>query len=258
MNSSIVNILTAAMSPRNARVMLRKLKKRLEKDESIEALVWATREATKLEDFCNERSPKLWKESQCVIKNLNDSSDKILKSIPFNLGGGGALDLLYFLTRYSKPKIVLETGVAAGHSSKTILTAIQKNGEGHLYSSDFPYFRLKSPEKFIGVLVDDTFKSRWTLDIRGDEFAIPDFCKKLCSIDLFHYDSDKSYSGRFFVWDMIKPLLSDGSFIVFDDIQNNLAFRNLLKKEEFKNFWVFEHQKKFVGMTQFKKLTSAN
>ena len=69
------------------RVMLRKLKKRLEKDESIEALVWATREATKLEDFCNERSPKLWKESQCVTKNLNDSSDKILKSIPFNLGG---------------------------------------------------------------------------------------------------------------------------------------------------------------------------
>ena len=83
------------------------------------------------------------RKSKCN-KNLNDSSDKILQSIPFNLGGGGALDLLYFLTRYSKPKIVLETGVVAGHSSKTILTAIGKNGEGHLYSSDFPYFRLKS------------------------------------------------------------------------------------------------------------------
>ena len=108
------------------------------------------------------------------------------------------------------------------------------------------------------MLVDDTLKSQWTLDIRGDEFAIPDFCKKLCSIELFHYDSDKSYSGRSFVWDLIKPLLSDGSFIVFDDIQNNLAFRDLLEKEGFKNFWVFEHQRKFVGVTQFQKIISAD
>jgi hypothetical protein len=35
----------------------------------------------------------------------------------------------------------------AGFSSSAILTALKENGEGILYSSDFPYFRIKNPEK---------------------------------------------------------------------------------------------------------------
>ena len=56
-----------------------------------------------------------------------------------SLGGGGNFILLYFLTRKFN-KVVVETGVAAGWSSLAILGAFEKNGEGKLYSSDFPYF----------------------------------------------------------------------------------------------------------------------
>ena len=41
-------------------------------------------------------------------------------------------------------------------------------------------------------------KIDWFLDIRGDDIAVPEIFKRIGdnNIDLFHYDSDKSYSGR--------------------------------------------------------------
>ena len=76
-----------------------------------------------------------------------------------------------------------------------------KNNAGYLYSSDFPYFRLAHPERYIGLLVQgNSLKIRWDLDIRGDSVALPEIADNLnhTAIDLFHYDSDKSYSGRDF------------------------------------------------------------
>ena len=45
---------------------------------------------------------------------------------------------------------------------------------------------------------NESNKDNWFLDIRGDDVALPEIVKKLDNntIDLFHYDSDKSYSGR--------------------------------------------------------------
>ena len=57
--------------------------------------------------------------------------------------------------------------------SLAILRALEKNGNGHLYSSDFPYFRLENPEKYIGYLAkNENNKNNWFLDIRGDDKAL--------------------------------------------------------------------------------------
>ena len=45
---------------------------------------------------------------------------------------------LYFIVRCAKPAFMIETGVAHGVSSWTILNAIHKNGYGKLYSIDLP------------------------------------------------------------------------------------------------------------------------
>ena len=78
-----------------------------------------------------------------------------MENIQYNLGGGADYPLLYFLTRYLNPENVLETGVAAGFSSYAILSALQKNRKGTLYSSDFPYLRIKNPERYIGIVVEN-------------------------------------------------------------------------------------------------------
>ena len=47
----------------------------------------------------------------------------ILKDLKVNIGGRAAYSLFYFLTRYLKTENVIETGVAGGFSSNSILTA---------------------------------------------------------------------------------------------------------------------------------------
>ena len=154
-----------------------------------------------------------------------------------------------------KPKTVVETGVAAGFSSYSILEALSRNGGGKLFSSDFPYFRVKNPEKFIGYVVPDSLRTNWSLDIRGDEFAIPAICKNVDTIDMFHYDSDKSYSGRLFAIQQIQKKLSSNSIVLIDDIQDNLFFKNLMDYLRCE-YQVFEFEGKYVG--QFKGLYLSN
>ena len=92
---------------------------------------------------------------------------------------------------------------------------------------------MKNPEKYIGILVKDKkLKTRWHLDINGDEISLPKIKALLGSekIDLFHYDSDKSYSGRNFALSALKDKFKSNCIIIFDDIQDNLHFKDLVKK----------------------------
>ena len=151
---------------------------------------------------------------------------------------------------------VVETGVAAGWSSLAILRALKKNGKGFLYSSDFPYFRLKNPEKYIGYLAkDESNKDNWFLDIRGDDIALPEIVKKLDNntIDLFHYDSDKSYSGRVNALRILSSKINSKTIIIFDDIQNNLHFKEFVEKSS-NDFSVYEFKGKFIGITGLNNL----
>mgnify|MGYP007000273262 len=65
-----------------------------------------------------------------------------------------------------------------------------------LYSSDFPYFRIKDPEKYIGIVVEKSLRKNWNLFIEGDENNLPKILKTAKKIDILSYDSDKTYSGR--------------------------------------------------------------
>ena len=246
-----VNILRNIIKKNNLVVIFNKIIKRFEKNTSLEAKSWANSHVKMTTDeFLKKIDAKLYNESITVINEIVLQSKKKLDSINVSLGGGGNYLLLYFLIRKYRPKIILETGVAAGWSTLAILKAINKNKLGKLYSSDFPYFRIKNPEKFIGFLArDEKNLSEWSLDIRGDEIALPFFTSKFKdnSIDLFHYDSDKSYSGRKKAMKILEKKLSKNSIIIFDDIQNNLHFKNFVNKNNLK-FRIFEFQSKFIGL----------
>ena len=89
----------------------------------------------------------------------------------------------------------------------------------------------------------------WVLDIRGDDIALSEFAKKLAdfSIDLFHYDSDKSYSGRVKALQIMKNKFSENAIIIFDDIQDNLHFRDFVTDKNV-NFTVLKFERKYVGI----------
>ncbi len=203
-----------------------------------------------ISDFCISKDKSLWEEAKKFGIKLNKEGNTKLKDIKLPLGGGGAYELLYFITRLTKPNVIVETGVAAGFSSQAFLEAIDKNKKGKLFSSDFPYFKEENPEKYIGLLVDERYKINWDLFIEGDLNFIKVLSNKLKgkSIDLFHYDSDKSYRSRENTFQVIKKYLNKNCIIIFDDIQDNLHFNNLLLNYEKNNIKVFKFNGKYIGM----------
>ena len=247
----MINILRNALKKGFFLVMVKKLLERTDKDKLIQATKWAeSKVKLSTAEFCQHIDKKLYEEILREVAIIKRDAEARLLSIKFSLGGGGNYFLLYFLVRKFCPKIIVETGVAAGWSSLSILRALHKNRVGKLFSSDFPYFRIKNPEQFIGIVAqNEPNLEHWVLDIRGDDIALPEFAKKLAdfSIDLFHYDSDKSYSGRAKALQVMKNKFSENTIIIFDDIQDNLHFRDFVTDRNV-NFTVLKFEGKYVGI----------
>jgi predicted O-methyltransferase YrrM len=224
-----------------------RLNERIIKPPSADPMPWILGARTSLDDFCTKIDATLWEEAKNASQEIKSAADEKLSSLDIDLGGGGNFPLLYFLVCKMRPSVVVETGVAAGYSSKAILSALKKNESGRLYSSDFPYFRIRDPEKYIGYVVDDELRDGWTCLVKGDKRNLPDILSRIDHIDIFHYDSDKSYSGRERAINLILPRMRRGGVVIMDDIQDNCHFEDFVKKNHIVAN-VFEFWGKYVGM----------
>lgn len=163
------------------------------------------------------------------------------------MGGPGDLRLIYAAARLSGALRAVETGVAYGWSSLAMLAALAKNGDGALASVDMPYAKIGN-EPFVGIVVPESLRSRWTLirlpDRNGLKRAIARFGG---SIDLAHYDSDKTWYGRSFAYPLIWNALVPGGVFISDDIQDNMRFAKFVA-EQGVDFAVTECAGKYVGI----------
>ena len=247
--SVIINICNQILKRGRSLVILNKILRRglIKKFDKTKYRKWLDSNKIPLDKFLESLNKSLFLESNYVHNEIIANSKLKLEKIGVKLGGGASDKLLYFIVRFIKPNIVLETGVAAGFSSISILKALKKNNSGKLYSSDFPYFRIKNPEKYIGILVDRKKFPDWNLQIEGDMINIPKFVKNFEKIDLFHYDSDKTYIGKSKVYNIIKKKISKKSILIFDDIQDDLFFYEIQLKSNLDS-WVFKFKNKYIGM----------
>ena len=252
MKSTLANILKQAVKPSRFRVMTGKVAsrvfERISKTSHQDNLRWIESNVESYESYASKVDQALWLESKEVGEIIATRAEKVLSEIEHDLGGGAIHTFLYFIARYIQPNNVVETGVAAGFSSYSILQALEKNDHGELFSSDFPYFRLPNPEKYIGIIVPDNLRKNWTLLVEGDEKNLPIIIGKVESIDLVHYDSDKSYKGRKNALAMISNKLSANAIILMDDIQDNLHFHDMVKDMNREDWHIFEFKGKHVGM----------
>lgn len=249
---SIQNIVHSALNPSKAAVMATKLGRRfLDQKGTLsdtQYKSWLESNAVDMDEYLKKFDPTLVSEAKQFTQYLKESADKILARIPHDLGGGGGVPFLYLVTRIRQPQTIIETGVAAGFSSATFLSALEKNGKGHLYSSDFPYFRLKNPEQYVGVVVSKSLKERWSLLLEGDDANLPIILARASRIDIFHYDSDKSYKGRARAMRYVSPRLAPDALIIMDDIQDNCYFHDLLAHHPGKPFQIVRYDGKFIGI----------
>lgn len=226
--------------------ILRKLVFKIEISQRPTALKWASKMSINLFDWCEEKDVILWQRTKEIVEIEKERAFKILTKTHLKTGGSACIELLYFLTKLTRPREVFETGVAHGWSSQIILRAISENGIGILHSTDLPFLRIKNAHQNIGILVDRNYNESWNLCLLGDYKGISKLSQS-SKIDLIHYDSDKTYQGRKLFLRNIEKYIGSDAIIIFDDIQDNLFFKNLVTKSNYK-FYVFKYEKKYIGL----------
>lgn len=252
MTATLLNVARAALKPGRFAVMTKKALRRVADERGAltagENESWLSRHSVEFERIARDVDPALLEEAETFGRDLRARAQPTLAALGVRLGGSGFVELLYFLTRLRRPQCVVETGVAAGFSSQAVLAAMDRNAAGVLHSSDFPYFRLPNPERFVGVLVEDRLKHRWKLHLDGDDANLPRILADVQAIDLFHYDSDKSYAGRRRALQLIEPKCTPQTLIVMDDLQDGSFFHDYVQERAISSFSVLRCGSKYVGV----------
>jgi Methyltransferase domain len=122
----------------------------------------------------------------------------------------GSAFLMYALVRLLRPSVVLETGVANGHSSALMLNALAENGCGELHSVDV--------SDNVGNLVVD--KRRWhlhLLNFSSLKQSLAAIVAQLPTIDLMVHDSDHSYQWMRYELETVFPRMSPRGVFACDD-----------------------------------------
>lgn len=152
---------------------------------------------------------------------------------------------LYVMTRLIQPKVVIETGVAAGVSSAFILKALADNGLGILYSIDIPgkydtpprdLARFAGPtpqpltEEQVGFAVPKDIKDRWVLKLGKSSDILPGLLKEVGNINMFLHDSEHTYRNMMFEFTTAWDFLTSPGLLVSHDISRNNSFYDFSKK----------------------------
>ena len=124
--------------------------------------------------------------------------------------------LLFLLVRASRPEVVVETGIANGHSSAIILAALDLNDTGTLHSVDI--------KNDVGALVPD-HHPRWVKHIGdGSSAALEGVLNNIEPVDLFIHDSDHSYGAQRAEYDIAARHGSSRFILASDDVNWSYAF----------------------------------
>jgi len=249
--NTLVNLARPSMASQGLFKIYQKGLKILRSDSKPMATKWAAAKVESDAAFARALDCDLWNEATAYEAEATATAEGKLRTLAdqgITLGGGHHA-LLYFLVRHYRPRVAFETGVASGFSSRAILAAMHRNDSGHLWSSELPYFRLPKPERFSGHLVEPELRTRWTMLLDGDRKNVPMILGQVDRIDLFHYDSDKTYGARERVLQQAHGKFAPEAVVVFDDIQDNFHFRDYIAREGVVGrSCVFGHEGKYVGV----------
>ena len=169
-----------------------------------EATLWCKEKAVSQKDALQALGVKSdFKLLEELFPHIMETAKQAEMACPMQMGGEGAISFLYHLSNARNVKYAMESGVAYGWSSLAILLAINEVGEGSLLSNDMPYIKMNN-EDFVGCVVPHELRKYWRLQRLPDVKGIPKAFNELDQmLDLFHYDSDKSYTGRMWAYPQI-------------------------------------------------------
>jgi len=176
----------------------------------------------------------------------------------FHNADDGLARVVYALARAIRPEHIVETGVCYGVTTGYLLQALHENGAGHLHSIDLPPLG-ENADLFVGCLIPEELKRRWTLHRGSSRRLLPGILQKQGRIQMFVHDSLHTRANMRREFCTVWPFMSPGSILVSDDIEGNSAFAELASMSGIERLLVLASDKKkaLIGVA-FKSETSVN
>lgn len=213
-----------------------------------EYLKWLYSNSKDLSQICKNINSELWNEATNFQKNIILNKKEICKKkVNKSFICRAGTEFIYFVTILKKPNVVIETGVGLGFSSLAFLYALNENNKGRLYSSDLPYIKYNQSEKYIGYVVDDKYKKNWVLLTKGDVTNLKIITNEIEKIDIFHYDSDKTYLGTQKAFEILKKYFHKDTIMIFDDLLDHTFFYDLVNSGKYKFWGIYNYKGNFIG-----------
>ena len=142
----------------------------------------------------------------------------------WNDGDAGLVRAIWCLVRHMKPRKVVETGVAHGVTSRCILEALARNGDGHLWSIDLPPME-SHWRRQVAAAVGDRHAARWSYIEGSSRRRLPGLLSQLGQIDLFVHDSLHSERNVRFELERAWAASGPNAAFVVDDVDANWGFQ---------------------------------
>jgi len=132
----------------------------------------------------------------------------------------------YALIRLLQPRLVVETGVNNGFSTRFLLLAMERNGCGLLHSIDMPIPQedVRHLGKEIGWLVPGRLRARWQFHLGDARELLPKLLQELGAVDMFIHDSLHTHDHMLFEYQTAWPHIRAGGILLSDDTDFNAAF----------------------------------
>lgn len=140
--------------------------------------------------------------------------------------------------QHCRPTVVVETGVARGVTSRVILEALARNGDGHLWSIDQPHLFDSSLHAQTGAAVPDSLSSLWTYVEGSSRRQLPWVLRSVGRVDMFLHDSLHTARNTRYEMSQVYPVLAPGGMMLVDDISTHQGFSSFVKSVRATRFLV--------------------
>ncbi len=158
--------------------------------------------------------------------------------------------LAYLLCRVLEPETVVETGVAYGVTSATILAALHKNRKGTLHSVDLPPVGHRASHVHIGMMIPPEYRNRWHLHLGSSKRVLPSLLSKdLAKVDIFIHDSANTHKVQRMELKAVWSYMSSRSAIIVNGIHRNTAFAESVKENKVDCWFAIEQREKRDHLT---------
>jgi len=125
---------------------------------------------------------------------------------------------------HTRPKVVIETGVAHGVTSRIILEALRQNELGHLWSIDLPFPFDHRLHGETGAAVTDACRDRWSYLEGSSRQRLPSLVAELGHVQVFVHDSLHTTRNTVFEMEQAASRMSPGGVMLVDDISMHAGF----------------------------------